>query len=211
MVSAGERGPRDWEPIGRAAFATPRRHTAANAAGCVGVTGGERIHRWSHPLAAFLAVAVALVAAATVVRLGSARPLTPAVEHRPPDVRTGYAAPRRAAPSFDRIARGSRVAIGVSVTGSPRAALIDFAQAVGVRPKIAMWYSNGVSRCSIGAQTEAAASVGVRVMISWEPTRNGAGVPLAAIVNGKYDAYLRASPERLLSTGGRCTSALRPR
>jgi mannan endo-1,4-beta-mannosidase len=103
--------------------------------------------------------------------------------------------PQGATRITDPLASGTKVALGVNLADSTLAAINGFADLIGVRPRIIMWYQQWSDPLFYPDQLEAVAAAGATPMVTWDPSLNGAGIPLSQIADGRYDSYIRASAE----------------
>lgn len=93
--------------------------------------------------------------------------------------------------SRDPLTQGSKVALGVTSSGPPGPSLRAFARLVHARPRIVMWYQPWSQPLYYRAQIKAAAALRAIPMITWDPTLDGAGIPLSEIASGAYDGYIK--------------------
>jgi Glycosyl hydrolase family 26 len=96
------------------------------------------------------------------------------------------------------------IALGVN-TGSAPATIGDldaYATTVGARPAIVMWYQAWSEPVFVARDVENVARRGAVPLITWEPARNGAGIPLREIALGLHDEYVRTSARTVAAHGG---------
>jgi hypothetical protein len=90
--------------------------------------------------------------------------------------------------------RPSPIALGVFVGESDLAPRIDaFHRLTCSYPAIVMWYQGFDQRLYRWSQIRAVAARGETPEVTWDPVKNGSGIPLRALANGQYDNYLKAS------------------
>jgi hypothetical protein len=104
--------------------------------------------------------------------------------------RRGHDRPRSAA-ATDPLARGARVALGVNLAATTTPSLRAFSRLAGRTPSIVMWYQQWSEPLFYRPQMRAVSAIGAAPMITWDPTVNGTGIPLAQIAAGDYDRYIR--------------------
>jgi hypothetical protein len=87
------------------------------------------------------------------------------------------------------------IAVGVNIENAPgqMAPLQAYVSLTHHAPVIVMWYQEWSEPLYWSRQMTNVTAVGAIPMITWDPSRNGAGIPLSEIAGGRYDAYIRAS------------------
>lgn len=95
------------------------------------------------------------------------------------------------------------VALGVNVGAAPGkpAGLHRYAALVGRRPAVVMWYQQWSEPLFYRKQMRNTKAIRALPMITWDPIYDGAGIPLASIVNGSYDSYIKASARAAAAWG----------
>ena len=98
----------------------------------------------------------------------------------------------------------SPLALGVNVANGPDqlAPLQSYASLAGANPSIVMWYQQWSEPLFYSTQLPNTKAVGAIPMITWDPTLNGTGIPLAQIADGDYDSYITQSADAARAWNG---------
>ncbi len=90
----------------------------------------------------------------------------------------------------------------MNTVDAPQAApFTAFADLVGRRPSIVMWYQSWSEPLFWSSQPAMVAAEQATPLITWDPVVDGAGVPLSQIAAGDYDSYLVAQARAAASWG----------
>jgi hypothetical protein len=135
-----------------------------------------------------------LVSGGAVTGCSSHRPLPSARPFRPAPVTTS-------APLIDRLAQGSKVAFGVQLDDLTSASLAGYTQLAGAPPKVVMWSQDWSEPLFYANQLQAVLDSDAVPMISWDPAEGGAGIPLSAIADGRYDRYIKTAAAAAAGAG----------
>jgi hypothetical protein len=132
--------------------------------------------------------------ASTVTRMGTLAALVVALLLLMPIPASARARHHAPPPPTDVLARGSAVALGVNLPDGPSVPELGaFAQLVGRRPRLVMWYLDWKQRLIDERALRGLRREGALPLITWDPQVRGVGVPLTAIARGRYDRYIRRS------------------
>jgi hypothetical protein len=95
------------------------------------------------------------------------------------------------------------IALGVNIANAPDRLqpLRRYVRLVDRRPALVMWYQQWSEPLTWSTQLSNTMRIGAIPVITWDPIRNGVGIPLAKIAAGDYDSYLRASAETAAAWG----------
>ncbi len=123
---------------------------------------------------------------------------------RAPRVRASLVAALTALLLLPAGARGAPVALGVFVPGvfdNPEV-ISAYGRQVGRQPAIVLSYKNWSIPPFYAPELDSVWRRGAVEMVTWEPqTAKGKGIPLRAIVAGRYDRYVRQSAEAAAEWG----------
>jgi hypothetical protein len=103
-------------------------------------------------------------------------------------------------------AASASIQLGAYVREAPGSAskLDEYANLVGQRPAIVMWYRSFDAPLMYSSETSNLAARGSTPMISLEPVdSSGNDIPLSKIAAGEYDSYIKKDAEIAKSWGGR--------
>ncbi len=93
------------------------------------------------------------------------------------------------------------MAFGVELDDLNSASLRTFTELAGAPPKVVMWSQEWSEPLYYPKQLQAVIDTGAVPMISWDPAKNGVGIPLDAIANGSYDRYIRTAAAAAAGAG----------
>ena len=87
------------------------------------------------------------------------------------------------------------IALGVNIANAPGSlpAMQNYAKLAGANPSIVMWYQEWSEPLFYSTQLPNTKAMGAIPEITWDPTLNGVGIPLAKIAAGDQDAYIKQS------------------
>ena len=102
-----------------------------------------------------------------------------------------------AAPASASATSSTPIALGVNVSGGPGqlAPMQSFASLSGANPSIVMWFQQWSEPLFYSTQLPNTQAMGAIPMITWDPSLNGTGIPLAQIADGAYDSYITQSAD----------------
>lgn len=103
-------------------------------------------------------------------------------------------------------AASASIQLGAYVREAPGSAqkLDEYANLVGQRPAIVMWYRSFDQPLMFSGEKANLAARGATPMVSLEPVdQSGADIPLSRIAAGEYDSYIHAAATTAKSWGGR--------
>ncbi len=95
------------------------------------------------------------------------------------------------------VASAAPIALGVNADNAPGqlAPLTTYSALAGRAPALVMWYQQWSEPLYYSSQLPNVSAVGAAPVITWDPTLNGIGIPLADIAAGRYDTYIKQAAQ----------------